>query len=95
MLKKTTAWIKENKETVLTVTLVTICGAAMVYAGHQIKTLSKSVPLEEGDLCLLAASRQAMDDLVSGERMEYPILDELTDRVYELTYSGPLSTYEV
>lgn len=96
MLKKTTTWIKENKETVLMVTLVTICGAAMVYAGHQqAKTLSKSVALVDDDLCLLYASRQAMEDLVSGERMKYPILDESTNRAFELTYFGPLSTYEV
>lgn len=97
MLKKTTAWIKENKEAVLTVTLVTICGAAMVYAGYQLKSLSTPAPdaLEETDLCLLYASRKAMEDLVSGERMKYPILDESADRVFELTYFGPLSTYEV
>lgn len=95
MFKKTTAWIKENKETVLTVTLVTICGAAMVYAGHQIKTLSKSATLEDDDLCLLTASRQAMEDLVSGERTKYPIFDVPTNRAFELTYFGPLSTYEV
>lgn len=96
MLKKTTAWIKENKEAVLTVTLVTICGAAMVYAGYQLKSLSTPAPaLEEDDLCLLYASRQAMEDLVSGERMKYPILDESTNRAFELTYFGPLSTYEV
>lgn len=97
MFKKTTTWIKENKEIVLPLATVIIGSAALVYAGYLLKSLSTPAPaaLEEDDLCLLYASRQAMEDLVSGERMKYPILDGFTNRAFELTYFGPLSTYEV
>ena len=95
MFKKTTTWIKENKDIVIPVALVTIGSGALVYAGYLLKTLSTSATLEDDDLCLLYASRQAIEDLVSGERMKYPILDVPTNRAFELTYFGPLSTYEV